>query len=205
VRLYERFVLPRLTHLVCGLEPNRRQRAKVVPQARGEVLELGFGSGLNLSHYDTGAVRRIRALEPSVEMWELAGSAVATSPLAVEHLASSAEEIPLADSSVDTVVVTYTLCTIPDPGRALREARRVLAPGGRLLFCEHGLAPDPSVRRWQSRLSPVWRRLAGGCRLDRDIPALIGSGGFALESLSTMYLPGWRPASYNFWGTAAPI
>ena len=202
--LYERLVLPRLVHFVCGLETHRRQRLKLVPGAAGDVLELGFGSGLNLAHYDPSAVRKVWALEPAAEMWDLAQEAVRRSALPVELLQASAEAIPLPDESVDTVVMTYTLCTIPDAPRAIGEAHRVLRPGGRLLFCEHGSAPDERVRRWQERINPLWRRLAGGCNVNRHAPSLIAAGGFRVDQLSTMYLPGWRLASFNFWGSAVP-
>jgi len=204
VGLYARFVLPRVIDLTCRAKPNRRQRSKVVPKATGRVLELGFGSGLNLDFYDPREVERVWALEPASEMWQLARAAVERSPLRVERLDAGAEQVPLPDDSVDTVLVTYTLCTIPDVDAALAEARRVLAPGGRLLFCEHGEAPDPGVRRWQRRLNPIWSRLGGGCNLDRPIPALLGRGGFEIAELETMYLPGWRPATFNFWGSATP-
>ena len=203
--LYDRYVLPRLVHFVCGQRLASRQRAAVIPRASGEVLEVGFGSGHNLPHYDAGAVTRLVALEPSEAMWQLARPAVERSPLPVEVVVASAEEVPLADASVDTVVATYTLCTVPDAGRALREARRVLRPGGRLLFCEHGEAPDEAVRRWQRRLDPLWTRLAGGCHLGRPIPVLVEAAGFRLVELSALYLPGWRPAAFNFRGEAAPV
>ena len=199
---YERRVLPRLVHWTCGVRPIRRQREKVVPRASGVVLELGFGSGGNLPFYDASAVTRVWALEPSPEMWRLAGPAVRGSGLSVEHLEASAEDVPLEDDSVDCVLATFTLCTVPDTAAAMREARRVLRPGGRMLFCEHGRAPDAGVARWQDRVNPLWKRLSGGCNLNRPIPALIEGGGFELESLSTMYLPGWRPVSYNYWGSA---
>lgn len=170
--------------------------------ASGDVLEIGFGSGLNLPHYDSAAVKTILALEPSEEMWYLAQAAVKESPLTVRLLTASAEEIPLPDRSVDTVLVTYALCTVPDVPRALGECRRVLKTGGKFLFCEHGEAPDKGVRRWQNTLNPAWRRLAGGCNLNRPIPALLQAAGFRIVSLSTMYLPGWKPATFNYWGTA---
>lgn len=179
-----------------------RQRRKIVPRAAGEVAEIGFGSGHNLPFYDPSAVRKVWALEPSAEMWELAREAVEGSPLEVEPLLAPAESIPLPDRSVDTVLLTYTLCTLPDAPAALLEMRRILRPGGRLLFCEHGEAPDESVRRWQRRINPVWRRLAGGCHLDRPIPALIARGEFEIERLETIYLPGWKFANYNYWGSA---
>ena len=203
--LYSRFVLPRVVHLVCQSGPTMRQRVKVVPLARGRVLEVGIGSGLNLPMYDADTVTKVWGLDPSEEMVELALPAAEGAPFDVEFLVAGSEEIPLASASCDTVVVTYALCTIPDAVGALREMARVLAPGGRLLFCEHGVAPDASVRRWQNWMTPAWRRLGGGCHLNRDIPDLIQRGGFKLATMETMYLPGWRPASYNYWGAAAPV
>jgi len=200
--LYERFLLPRLVDLACGSKPVRKQREKVVPLARGRVLEIGFGSGMNLAYYDGGRVERVWALEPSVEMWKRADKAVAATAIPVEVIEASAEEIPLAEASMDTVLTTFSLCTIPDVEAALREMRRVLKPGGRLIFCEHGMAPDAGVRRWQNWLNPMWSRLAGGCNLNRDIPDLIRRAGFDLGELSTMYIPGPRFASYNYWGEA---
>ena len=201
--LYARYVLPRLVHLACSAEPNMRQRQKVVPQASGRVLEVGVGSGLNLSFYDPTRVTKVWALEPSPELRRMAKAAAAAASVDVEVIGLPAEEIPLEDASVDTVLITYTLCTIPDPARALRQMARVLAPGGRLIFCEHGAADDPQVRWWQDRLTPVWRRLGGGCHLNRQIPVLIEAAGFRIEVLDTMYLPGWRPATFNYWGSAA--
>lgn len=202
--LYERFVLPHLVHFTCGLRPNTRQRQKVVPAVRGRVLELGFGSGLNLPFYDEEQVDRVWALEPSEEMWNLAREAVEAAPFPVEHVQAPAEEIPLDSDSADSALVTYSLCTIAEPDAALAEVRRVLKPDGFLVFCEHGAAPDEGVRRWQNRLNPIWKRFSGGCNLNRPIPELLEQGGFRLRDVSTMYLPGWRPASFNYWGIAAP-
>ena len=200
--LYARHILPRLIDFTCGLKPTMRQRAKLVPQARGRVLEMGVGSGLNLPYYVAARVTQLHALDPSPELWRLAAERVDRARIAVEYLEAGAEAVPLGDRSVDTVVITYTLCTLPDVAGALAEARRVLRPGGRLLFCEHGAAPDHGVRRWQNRLNPAWRRLAGGCHLNRDAPALIEQAGFRITALDSMYLPGWRPASFNVWGSA---
>lgn len=202
--LYGKHVLPRLVHLACGAKPLMRQREKVVPAAAGEVLEVGIGSGLNLPYYDPEQVSRVIGLDPSPEMTGRAIHAAATAPFEVRFLSSPAEEIPLESGSVDTAVLTWTLCTIPDPGAALRQVARVLRPDGRLLFCEHGLAPDEGVRRWQHRMTPLWRRLGGGCHLNRDIPALLERSGFRIAALETMYIPGWRPACFNYWGTALP-
>jgi ubiquinone/menaquinone biosynthesis C-methylase UbiE len=181
-----------------------RQRMKLVPLARGRILEVGIGSGLNLGFYDPDHVMKVWGLDPSEEMVAMASGAAGEAPFEVEFILAGGEEIPLASGSVDTVMMTYTLCTIPDGMAALREMARVLAPGGRLLFCEHGLAPDPGVRRWQRWMNPIWKRLGGGCNLDRDIPALLGEAGFEVARLETMYIPGWRPASFNYWGAAVP-
>ena len=199
---YDRYVLPRLIDLSCGTRPAMRQREKVIPRARGRVLELGIGSGLNLPYYDPDRVQRVFGLDPSTELWSLAQTRVADSPLELDFLEAGAEAVPLADNSVDTVVATYTLCTLPDVAVALAEVRRVLRPRGEFVFCEHGAAPDDSVRRWQNRLNPAWRRLAGGCHLNRDIPLLLDEAGFRIGDLDTMYLPGWRPATFNYWGVA---
>lgn len=199
---YDDRVLPRLINLACSAKPTRKQREKVVHRAYGDVLEIGFGSGLNLPHYDRKNVRRVFGLEPSAGMRRSAAGAVEATDIEVELIDLPGEEIPLDDNSVDSVLVTYTLCTIPDAVSALRGMRRVLKPGGHLFFCEHGKAPDASVLKWQRRLNPGWRRIAGGCNMDRDIPALIKEGGFTIEDDNRMYIPGIRALSYNFWGAA---
>ena len=199
---YDRYLLPRLTNLACGSKPARRQREKIVHRAYGDVLEVGFGGGLNLPHYDNGKVRKLFGLEPSEGMRESARSRIAASGIDVEMIDLPGEEIPLDDNSVDSVLITYTLCTIPDAVSALRGMRRVLKPKGHLFFCEHGRAPDESVQRWQQRVNPLWRRVAGGCNMDRDIPALLKEGGFTIEEDNRMYIPGLRILSYNFWGAA---
>jgi len=200
--LYTRYVLPRVVHFTCGLKPNMRQREKVVPRAHGRVLEVGIGSGLNLPFYDSTKVSKVWGLDPSPEMTRMAERSARALPFEVEFIGLPGDEIPLEDESIDTVVVTYTLCTIPETTPALEQMKRVLRPGGELIFCEHGAAPDESVRRWQDRLNPIWKRLGGGCNLNRPIPALIEAGGFRIRSLETLYLPGWRPGSFNYWGTA---
>lgn len=199
---YDRYVLPRLTNLACGTKPTRRQRDKIVHRAYGDVLEIGFGSGLNLAHYDDEKVRKVFGLEPAEGMRALAKARIEASNLDVELIDLPGEEIPLDDNSVDSVLVTYTLCTIPDAVAALRGMRRVLKPRGHLFFCEHGKAPDVSVQQWQQRINPVWRRFAGGCNMDRDIPTLLQEGGFTIEDDNRMYIPGLRVLSYNYWGSA---
>lgn len=201
---YERNVLPVLIDFACGAKPVRRQRAKVVPRAQGRVLEVGIGSGLNLPYYDASRVSAIVGLDPSGAMQRRAERRIAAAGLQVEFVGLSAEKIPQPDASFDSVLITYTLCSIPDPLGALAEMRRVLKPSGRLLFCEHGRAPDAAVRRWQDRLTPLWRRFGGGCHLNRDIPALLRAGGFVCDAVESMYLPGPRPMTFNVWGEAVP-
>lgn len=203
--LYSRYVLPKLVHLACRSGPNMRQRAKVVPLARGRVLEIGIGSGLNLPFYDAGTVTKVWGLDPAPEMLRLAERAASSVPFDVEFLQLPADEVALEDRSVDTVVVTYTLCTIPETERALREMARVLSPGGQLIFCEHGAAPDARVRRLQDLMNPLWKRVGGGCNLNRVIPEIIEKGGFRIRGIESMYIPGWRPASFNYWGMAVPV
>ncbi len=202
---YDRVVLPRVLEWTCGSKPVRRQRQKVVPLAEGRVLEIGIGTGLNLPFYDAAKVERIIGLEPAEQMLRRAKARSGNLPFEVAYLALEGERIPLDRQSVDTVLVTYTLCTIPDAMNALEGMRRVLKPGGRLIFCEHGIAPDAAVRRWQNRLNPLWGRLGGGCNLNRDIPALIEGSGFDIDDLNNAYLPGTpRFAGFNYWGTAKP-
>lgn len=201
---YDYYLLPRVVHFTCGLKPAMKQRAKIVPLAVGKVLEIGIGSGLNIPFYDSGRVEHLWGLDPSAEMWAIARRNAEAHHLDAEFIQSGAESIPLDSHSADTVVMTYTMCTIPQVQPALEEIRRVLKPGGQLLFCEHGRAPDESVRRWQDRMNPLWRRLGGGCNLNRPISDLLRQAGFNLPDLQTMYIPGWRPACFNYWGSARP-
>jgi len=201
---YEDKILPRLTDFSCSTKPTRKQRAKIVPLATGDVLEIGIGSGLNLPYYDSQKVRKIWGLEPSEGMRKLATKNLEDIKLDLEFIDLPGEEIPLESNSVDTVLVTYTLCTIPDVATALEGMRRVLKPKGRLLFCEHGTAPDANVRRWQERLNPGWRKIAGGCNMNRDVPAMINAAGFNIVQDERMYIPGLRILSYNYWGSATP-
>lgn len=199
---YEDRVLPKLINLACSAKPARKQREKIVHRAYGDVLEIGFGGGLNLPHYDSDKVRRVFGLEPSAGMRKSAAPRIEASPIDVELIDLPGEEIPLDDNSVDSVLVTYTLCTIPDAVAALRGMRRALKPRGHLFFCEHGKAPENAVHRWQNRLNPAWRAFSGGCNMNRDIPALLKEGGFIIEDDNRMYIPGIRALSYNFWGAA---
>lgn len=200
---YDTHVLPHFINCACGTKPIMKQRAKVVPQASGTVLEIGIGTGLNLPYYNADQVDRVIGVDPSEKSWELAADRVASVGFDVEFVGLSGEQIPLDDNSVDTVMVTYSLCTIPDPVKALQGMARVLRPSGKMIFCEHGMAPDANIHKWQNRLNPLWMKLAGGCHLNRDIPALLGAGGFDVQEVSEMYLPGSpKFASYNYWGTA---
>jgi SAM-dependent methyltransferase len=204
--IYDRLVLPRLVDWTCGVGVIMKQRARIVPRARGRVLELGIGSGLNLPLYDPEGVEVVWGVDPSPEMYRIAQPRAAELAFPVRFFVRGADVpgLPLEAGSVDTVVVTYALCTIPDPVEALAEARRLLAPEGRLLFAEHGRSPDPSVRRWQERLTPAWSRMAGGCRLDRDPLASLSAAGFRVAEVDTGYLPGWKPASWHSLGVAVP-
>ena len=201
---YDRHLLPYLLDLACGIKPIRKQRQKVIPLAHGRVLEVGMGTGLNLPFYDRSRVKAIVGVDPALRMHRLALERSLQAGLDVQLVGLSAEKLPVDDASFDTVVSTYTLCTIPDPVAALKEMRRVLAPGGKLLFSEHGRAPDAGVLRWQTRLQPYWSKLAGGCQLDRDIPALLEQAGFKPE-VQSRYLPGPKILSFHYWGEAVAV
>ena len=199
---YERHVLPKVLDFAMRQEPIMRQRAKIVPRARGRVLEIGIGSGLNLSFYDRTRVDSVVGLDPSPELRAFAERRAREAGIDVEWIPLGGESIPLDDASVDTVLTTYTLCTIPGVERALGEMRRVLRPDGHLLFSEHGRAPDAAVRRWQNRLNPLWKRIGGGCNLNRPVADLVRQAGFEPESLEATYLPGPRPMTFTTWGAA---
>ena len=201
--LYERFLLPPILNFVMKNKEMMRQRQQLVPEAEGRVLEVGIGSGLNLPFYGP-KVERLWGVDPSLELQRYARKRMEGRPFPIELLAHPAEEIPLESHSVDTVVSTWTLCTIPDVHRALGELRRVLKPEGRLLFIEHGRSPEPRVERLQDRLTPAWKRIGGGCHLNRKVDALLEEGGFRIERLETFYLHGPRPMSYTYRGSARP-
>jgi ubiquinone/menaquinone biosynthesis C-methylase UbiE len=202
VGVYERCVLPHLLDWGCGMKDVQKQRQKVVPLARGRVLEVGFGSARNLPFYDAEQVELVWGLEPSEAMRNKGRKRVEHAPFEVRWLDLPSEEIPLEDASADTVLVTYTLCTIDDWRKALAEMRRVLKPDGELVFCEHGLAPDPSVQSWQRRVNPLWRKMAGGCNLDRPIPKMLEEGGFQIDSIDSDYVSSPRFVAYEYWGSA---
>lgn len=193
-------VLPHLLNLAMRHKELAAYRQRVVPAARGRVLEIGIGSGLNLPFYGAG-VDAVIGLDPSLPLLSMAQTR-ATAAAPVSMLQGTAEAIPLETASVDTVVTTWTLCSIPDVTAALAEMRRVLKPGGALLVVEHGRAPDAAVARWQDRLTPLWKPIAGGCHLNRKIDALIHDAGFAVTDLRAGYMRGPRPFTFMYEGRA---
>lgn len=201
---YENYCLPHFINFICGLKVIQKQRQKVVPLAKGRVLEIGMGSGLNIPFYNEENIELVWGLEPSDGMRRKAQSNLKKAPFDVRWLDLPSEKIPLEDNSVDTVVLTYTLCSIAEWQQALQQMRRVLKPEGKLLFCEHGEAPDANIRKWEERVNTVWPKLVGGCNLGRPIPRFIEEGGFEIEDLTSEYLPGPKFAAFNYWGTASP-
>lgn len=199
---YARHILPRLIELGMKNKEAARLRAASVPRASGEVLEIGIGSGLNLPYY-SAEVRRVHGVDPSAELQRLARKRAAGRSADIDFVLQSADEpLPFGNASMDTVVMTWTLCSIPNPLRALEEMRRVLKSTGRLIFVEHGRSPDRGVAAWQDRLTPAWKRIGGGCHLNRKVDELIAAAGFCVDELSTFYLPGLRPMTYMYQGVA---
>lgn len=198
---YQQRVLPRLIDLSMRHRELQAYRERVLSAARGRVLEIGMGSGLNLSFYGA-QVTEVVGIEPTPRLIEMTRAAAERQRLPVELINASAERIPLPDREFDTIVTTWTLCSIPDASQALREMRRVLKPAGQLLFVEHGRAPEQSVRKWQDRLTPLWKHIAGGCHLNRPIRELIEGSGFAIESIKTGYMKGPRPMTFMYEGRA---
>ncbi|AOW15447.1 phospholipid methyltransferase [Hydrogenophaga crassostreae] len=199
---FQRRIFPWVLDTACGQPLFTRMRQKVVPQARGHVLEVGIGTGLNMPHYDAQKVSRITGLDPALALQPKARKRIAAAGIPVDLIGLSAETIPLPSGQMDSAVVTYALCTIPDAVAALKEVHRVLKPGASLLFCEHGLSPDAGVARWQNRIQPLWGPLAGGCHLNRDIPALLQAAGFRLVELEQAYVSGPKPWTFHSWGEA---
>lgn len=201
---YRRHIVPPLTHLAMSQKHLLPFRQRVIGAAEGSVLEIGVGSGLNFAFYGD-AVRSVIALEPSSELLRMARTRAQAATAPVTLIDASAEAIPLDNGSIDTVVTTWTLCTIPDAVRALAEMRRVLRPGGTLLFVEHGRAPEQGVARWQDRLDPLWSRFAGGCHLNRKMDRLISENGFRIEELQNARLPGPPTHTFLYQGSARPL
>lgn len=199
---YENRILPHLINLACSAEAIEKERQMVVPLAEGRVLEVGMGPALNLPFYDQDKIELVWGLEPSEGMRRKARKNLAVTPIDVRWLDLPSEEIPLEDDCADTVLLTYTLCSIGDWLKALNEMRRVLKPGGKLIFCEHGEAPDENVRRWQERLNPVWKKVSGGCNLNRNIPECITQGGFNIREIEAGYSEGPKFGSFKYRGVA---
>ena len=204
--LYSRHVLPRLINAACAQKPMAELRARLVPKASGQVLEIGFGTGLNLPHYgaDEAAPEALTAIEPSPHIIALAAERMGQTRFPVHVTAASAERIPAEDDAFDAVVSTWTLCSVPNVHRALAELRRVLKPRGRLIFAEHGASPERRWLDWQRRLEPAWKLIGGGCHLARKIDTLIAAAGFRIDELETGYLPGPKFATFTYRGVAAP-
>ena len=201
---YNKYILPKIINAGCGTKPIRKQREKVLPLCKGIVLEIGCGSGLNFSFYEENNIDKLYALEPDKEMLRQAKSVVKEVNFPITFLETGAEKIPLEDDSIDTALLTYTLCTIPDPLAALLEIRRVLKKGGKLVFCEHGMAHENNVKKMQNFINSFWPIFVGGCNLNRDIPSLIKDAGFLVDNLETMYLPKTpKWFGYNYWGSAS--
>jgi len=201
--LYNKYILPKVLNCACGSKPINYQRNKIVPLAEGVVLDIGIGSGLNIPFYNKSKIKYLYGLDPSKELIEIAKPLADKNRLKIEFLECGAENIPLLDNSIDTVLITYTMCTIPDVTLSISEITRVLKNNGKMLFCEHGLAPDPNIVKWQKRINPIWNKIAGGCNLNRNIPELITSSGFKISNMEEMYLPNTpKFAGYNYWGVA---
>ena len=201
MNLYNKYILPKFLNCACGSKPINYQRQKVVPLAKGKVLDIGIGSGLNIPFYNSDKIDQVIGIDPSHELIELAKELANDSKASIELVIGSAESIPYPDNFFDTVLVTYTMCTIPNVAIANKEMWRVLKDDGRLIFCEHGLAPDKKISKWQNRIDPFWGKIAGGCHLNRDIQKLITDAGFSFESLDKMYIPSTpKFAGYNYWG-----
>ena len=200
---YNKYILPKFLNCACGSKPINFQREKIVPLAEGVVLDIGIGSGLNIPFYNKSKIDYLYGLDPSDELLKIAKTIAKKNEFEIKFLQCGAEAIPLPDNSIDTVLITYTMCTMQDVELSNKEIMRVLKPEGQLLFIEHGLAPDKNVVKWQRRINPIWNKIAGGCNLNRDIPKLITSSGFKILNMEEMYLPSTpKFAGYNYWGIA---
>jgi ubiquinone/menaquinone biosynthesis C-methylase UbiE len=205
VGFYAKYILPRIIDVAMRNEETTRLRAAWIPHARGEVLEVGIGSGLNLPFYSSD-VQRVYGVDPSVELQQMARDRAMAEPIEVEFLSQSAEEqLPLTNASIDTIVMTWTLCSIPNAPRTLQQMKRVLKASGCLIFLEHGRASDPGVAAWQDRITPLWKHACGGCHLNRKIDDLITAAGFRITELKTCYLPGPRLMTYTYQGVAETV
>ena len=202
--MYDKYILPYVLNCTCGQKPFVKQRQKLVPLAKGKVLEVGIGSGLNMPYFDTSKVISVVGIDPSVELIQLAEKRIDDSMPDVNFVISKAEEMQFNDNSFDTVLITYTMCTVDDVSASLMQIKRVLKSDGQLLFCEHGLAPDEKIVKWQNRINKFWPTISGGCNINKNIPHLIGEAGFTISNMEQMYLPKTpKIFGYNYWGTAS--
>jgi len=200
---YDRNILPRLCNCCCSIGPIEKQRKKIVPSAKGVVLEIGIGTGLNLPFYNKSNVTKIIGLDPSEHLTDVAKVVAEEVDVNLELIHSGAEKINLGDNSVDTVLITYTLCTIPDIKSSISEIKRVLKNNGDFIFCEHGKSPDRCIANIQSFINPIWGIIFGGCNINRDIPKIIQDAHFEIDSMEQMYLPNTpKFVGYNYWGSA---
>jgi ubiquinone/menaquinone biosynthesis C-methylase UbiE len=203
--LYEKYFLPKLLDCCCGMEGFQKKRAQIIPRVSGRVLEIGIGSGLNFDFYDFEKVEEVIGVDPAVSSVALAKSRAKDFNSKISFIESTAESIELESSTFDSVVIGFSIFTIPEPMQALAEAYRLLKPGGSLFFIEHGLAPEPNIQKWQHRITPVWRKIAGGCNLNRNIEELIIAGGFEFKDLKKKYIKGPKIASYLYYGEAPKV
>ena len=202
-KFYEKYVLPKIINCACGTKPILIQRQKIVPSASGVILEIGVGSGVNIPYYSNSNVKKLIGLDLQQDNWDQAYKIAKKSDISIDLLQGDGEELPIPNNSIDTVLITYTMCTIPNVQRSLAEIKRVLKREGKLLFCEHGLAPDKNVQKWQNKLNHIWKKCLGGCNLNRNIPELVLKSGFSFESINEMYIPSTpKFIGYNYWGTA---
>ena len=203
MNFYEKYILPHLLNCTCNQKPFVHQRRKVVPLAKGNILEIGIGSGLNIPFYEAEGIHKIWGIDPSEELIAMAKNQVKDDTPDIEFIISKAEEIDFEDNFFDTILMTYTMCTISNLSEAFTELKRVIKPTGKLIFCEHGMAPDENVIKWQNRINTFWPKISGGCNINKEIPSIIESSGFSISDLENMYLPKTpKVLGFNYWGTA---
>ena len=201
--LYDKYLLPHLLNCTCNQKPFIYQRKKVVPFAKGNILEIGIGSGLNIPFYEAEDINKIWGIDPSEELIAMAKKQINDDTPDIEFIISKAEDIDFDDAFFDTILMTYTMCTISNLSEAFREIRRVIKPSGTLIFCEHGIAPDENVVKWQNRINTFWPKISGGCNINKEIPRIVESLGFSITNLENMYLPKTpKVLGYNYWGRA---
>ena len=202
-KTYEKYILPKMLDCCCSTKPINYQRNKIVPKASGTILEVGIGSGLNIPFYQKSEIKKVYGLDPSEELCDMAKKTAQNLDISVDFLINGAEEINLKSDTIDTVLITYTMCSIPNINEALKEIKRVMKADAKFIFCEHGIAPDKNIMKWQNRINPLWSKLFGGCNINKDIPEILNTNGFKIKSLDQMYLPNTpKIVGYNYWGQA---